>query len=84
MVARVAAKDAVIAVGIDQLTEILIGLYQSIYIFGHILVMYIVISQSVAQQQGAMQLRGTCNGIHLVIAGGILLACRWRYKTCRR
>lgn len=43
VIARITTKDAVIAVGIDQLAEILIGLNKCLYIFCRILIMYIVV-----------------------------------------
>ena len=54
MVSRIPAKDAVIAVGIDQLSEILISLDQRLDILCRIPIMHIVIGQSMTEKQSTM------------------------------
>ena len=51
MIPRVSAKDAVIAIGIHQLTEILVGLHQRLHILCRIPIMHIIVSKTVAEQQ---------------------------------
>ena len=74
VVSRVATIYAVIAVGIYQLAEILVSLYQRFSIFGCIAEMYVVVSLSVTEQQGTMQIVYTADGT-VVITCSILL---WR------
>ena len=50
MVTGVAAKDAVVAIGIDQLTEVLVGLHQRLDILSRVAVVYVVVGQSVTEQ----------------------------------
>ena len=50
MVTGVATIDAVIAIGIDQLAEVLVGLHQCLNIFSSVLVVHVVVSQSVTEQ----------------------------------
>ena len=50
VVTGVAAKDAVIAVGIDQLTEVLVGLHQRLDILSRVAIVYVVVGQSVTEQ----------------------------------
>ena len=59
MIASVASKDAVIAVGIPYFLEVLVCLYQSLGILVSILWMHIVICHAMTNQQGSMQLIGT-------------------------
>ena len=59
MVARVTTIDAVVAVGIYQLTEVFVGSYEGIDIGSRILKVHIVVGQPVTKQQGATELRGT-------------------------
>ena len=72
--ARVATIDAMITVGIYQLTEVLVGLHQCLGIFRRITIVDVIIGSAVTQQQGTMQLGDTGNGVVLV-ARGILLRC---------
>jgi hypothetical protein len=46
----ITSKYAVIFVGVDQLTEILVSLHYGIHIDCRVLIVYIIISQSVNQQ----------------------------------
>ena len=48
------AKDAVVTICIDQLTEILVGLDQCLHIFCRIAVMHIIIGQTVTKEQRTM------------------------------
>ena len=74
MIAGIATIDTVVAVRINQLAKILIGLYQCIDVVGSIAEVDIVVSRSVTQQQSTMQLRCTGNGT-VVVASSILLRC---------
>ena len=74
MVTRVAAIDAVVAVGVDVHLEVLVCLHQSLSIFKCVLRMYVVISQTVTYQQRALQVARTIHRID-VITSWILL---WR------
>ena len=73
MIARVAAIDAVVAVRIDQLSEVLVGLHQRLHILRRVLVVHVIVGQSVTDEQRAAQLLGPCYGVHLVVALGVLL-----------
>ena len=75
VVPRVSAKDAVVAIGIDQLPEILIFLNQGLHILGRVPVMHIVVSETMTEQQRTMQQGCPGNGIHLVVTRLILLRC---------
>ena len=73
VIARIPAKDAVIAVGIDQLPEILISLDQRLHILCRIAIMHIVVGQPVTEEQSPMQLGGSADRIHLVVSSLVLL-----------
>ncbi len=73
VIARITTKDAVIAVGIDQLPEILISLDQRLDILGRIAIMHIVVGQPVTEEQSPMQLGGSADRIHLVVSSLVLL-----------
>ena len=75
VVSRISAKDTVVAIGIDQLPEILVSLHQRLHIFSCIPIVHIVVSKSVTEQQRATQLRCPGDGVHLVIASLILIGC---------
>ena len=68
----IAAADAVVAIGIGQLAEILVGLNQRLSIFGNITVVHVIVSRTLADKQMAMQLAGPAYGAY-IIALGILL-----------
>ena len=50
----IATANVVVAVGIGELTEILVSLHQSFGIFGYITIMNIVVSSTLADKQMAM------------------------------
>jgi hypothetical protein len=56
VMARITAVDAMIPIGVDQLTEILVSLHQCLHVFCRILIVHIIISQTMTDQQGTMQL----------------------------
>ena len=59
MVTGVAAIDAVVAVRIYQLTEIFVGLNQSLGILCRVAEVYVVVGHTVTKQQGSVQLTAT-------------------------
>ena len=66
MIAGIATIDTVVAVRINQLAKILIGLYQCIDVVGSIAEVDIVVGCSVTEHQGTMELRCTGNGTVVV------------------
>ncbi len=50
MIARVASVDAMVAVGVYILLEVLVGLYESLGVFGRIAEVHIVVGHTVAYQ----------------------------------
>ena len=72
--ACVASVYAVVAVGIYKLTEILVGLHESLAILECVLRVDIVIGKSMAYQQLAVQLLSACYGA-FAVSVGILLWC---------
>ena len=54
VVAGVASTDDVVAVCVDQLAEVFVGLHECLDIFGGVLVVHVVIGQAVTEQQCAM------------------------------
>ena len=68
MVAGIAARNAVVAVGIYKLLEVLVGLHQCLDVFRRVLIVDIVVGKAVAYQKRAMELRGTGYGVDLVVA----------------
>ena len=71
MVTGVAAVDAVVAVGVHQLAEILALLYKFLGVFGSVAEMHIVVGKSVAQKQRAVK-TGSPADWTVVVAGRIL------------
>ena len=63
-----------IAVGVDELSEVLVGLHECLDILRHVLIVHIVVGQSVTDEQLSAQLRSPLDGVH-VVALGILLWC---------
>ena len=74
MVAGVASEDAVIAVGIEEFAEVLVCLNERLRVFVGVLRMNIVVGCAVADEECAVKLRGTLNGIGGVTVR-ILLRC---------
>ena len=72
VVARVATIDAVVAVGIQLLTEVLVGLDQCLAVFGGIAIVDIVVCQAVNNHQVALQAVDARQGI-VVVTSGVLL-----------
>ncbi len=74
MVAGVAAVDAVVAVGIGQLAEVLVSLHEGFGVFLRIAEMHVVVGKAVNEQQLAAELCGTADGTDIVacavLAGG--------------
>jgi hypothetical protein len=54
VITGVAAEDAMVAVSIYQLTEIFVGLHKSLDIFCRILIMYVVIGQTMTNEERSM------------------------------
>ena len=67
MIAGVAAIDAVVAIGVDKLAEVLVGVDECCDVLGGVLIVHVVISQSMTEQQGTMQLVGAGNGADIII-----------------
>ena len=68
VVAGVTTKDAMIAIGIDKLTEILIGLYQRLNILCRVLIMNIIVGQT-RQAAGVPGRPPGDTGPHGLVAG---------------
>ena len=73
MHARVAAEDAVVAVGIDLHVELLAQLNQMFGILGTVLVVHVVVGHAVYQQEVSVQFVGTGEGRRCLVALGVLL-----------
>lgn len=68
MVAGVAARNAVIAIGVCNHAEVLICLHKRLSILGSVAEMNIVVSQAVTDEQCTAELVGTGNGVHGIIS----------------
>lgn len=62
VVACLAAKDAVVAVRIYLLVELLAGLNERFGVFGKVAEVHVVVSHTVNEQQFATQLGCMCHG----------------------
>ena len=69
MVARIATIDAVVTVGIINLAEIFVSLYQRLCILVRVLRMHIVVGGAVTEEQRSMELLSTNNGVHIIAIG---------------
>nr|CDL66824.1 unnamed protein product [uncultured bacterium] len=78
MIAGVTSRNAVVAVGVPKLLEILVCLNQCLRILEGVLWMNIVICQTMADKQGAMLLVGTLDWVYLV---AILVLLRSTHVT---
>ena len=75
MIAGVAATDAVVAVDVDILLEVLVGLHESLRVFGSILEVDVVVGKSVTDEQRTMEFLSSRYGVHLVVASLVLFRC---------
>ena len=63
MFGGVSTTDAVVAVGVDVHVELLVGLYQGFAIFRCVTQVYVVVSGSVNEEQLALELVCTEDGL---------------------
>ena len=73
MIAGIAAIDAVVAVGVDELAEVFVGINESGDVLGGVLIVHVVIGQTVTEQQGSAELIDTGDGTDAVVAIGVLV-----------
>ena len=69
---RVGAVDAVVAVGIDELHEGLVGLYEGLGELGGVAEVDVVVGRAMADEEVTVELRSTGDGV-AVVARGVLL-----------
>ena len=74
MVAGVATVDGVVAVGIGELEEVLVGMDEGFGVLSHIAIVHIVVGRAVDDEKAAAEVLGTGDGA-AVIAFGVLLGC---------
>ena len=74
MVAGVATVDGVVAVGVGELAEVLVGVHEGFGVFCHIAVVYVVVGRTMDDEQTAAQVLGTRDRT-AIIAFGVLLGC---------
>ena len=72
MVAGVAAIDGVVAVGVGELAEVLVGMNEGFGVLCHIAVVHIVVGRTVDDEQASAQVLGTRDRT-AIIAFGVLL-----------
>ena len=80
VVTGVATIDAVVAIGIYQLAEVLVSLHQCLGIFRSVTEMHVIVSTAVTEQESTLQLPYPTYRV-LVVAAGILL--RGTHKPLR-
>lgn len=62
VVAGVAAVDAVVAVGVVEHVELLVGLYQCLRVLYAVAHVHVVVGQSMHEQQATVEVGGTAHG----------------------
>ena len=63
-----------VAVGVGELAEVLVGMNEGFGVLCHIAVVHIVVGRTVDDEQAAAEVLGTGDGA-AVIAFGVLLGC---------
>ena len=66
VVSGVATVDAMVAIGVGQFTEILVGLNECFCVFRRIAEVNVVVGKTMNKQQFAAEFRCTANGTHVV------------------